>query len=71
MPLYEYRCEDCGQAFEQLRRMQDADRGLVCPKCRSDRVERLMSTFASRMGSGAAAPCGAPDSRSCGTGPFR
>jgi hypothetical protein len=28
-----------------LRRMQDADRQLKCPDCKSDEVERLLSTF--------------------------
>jgi putative FmdB family regulatory protein len=70
MPLYEYRCAQCGQPFEELRRMQDADRGLACPSCRSERVERQLSTFSSRMGSGAAPPCGAPSSKACGTGRF-
>jgi putative FmdB family regulatory protein len=46
MPLYEYRCQKCGKRFELLRRMQDADRELECPECRSDAVERLLSTFA-------------------------
>ncbi|HLH18719.1 MAG TPA: zinc ribbon domain-containing protein [Bryobacteraceae bacterium] len=46
MPLYEYRCRKCGQRFELLRRMQDADRELVCPECRSQEVERQFSTFA-------------------------
>ena len=46
MPLYEYRCEQCGRAFELLRRMSDADRDLVCPECRSQQVRRLFSTFA-------------------------
>ena len=46
MPLYEYRCQRCGRTFEKLRRMQDADRELECPECRSDDVERLLSTFA-------------------------
>jgi putative FmdB family regulatory protein len=62
MPLYEYRCAGCGQTFEQLRRMQDADSNLECPKCRSAEVSRQLSTFAPRMGSPAqaTAPCGAP-----------
>lgn len=47
MPLYEYHCRKCGQNFELLRRMQDADRNLECPRCRSRRVERQFSTFAS------------------------
>jgi putative FmdB family regulatory protein len=50
MPLYEYRCRRCGETFEKLRRMQDADRGLICPKCESEEVERLLSTFASSGG---------------------
>ena len=46
MPMYEYRCQKCGKRFEMLRRMQDADRDLKCPECRSEEVERLLSTFA-------------------------
>jgi putative FmdB family regulatory protein len=46
MPLYEYRCHKCGKRFEMLRRMQDADRELECPECRSEEVERQFSTFA-------------------------
>ena len=65
MPLYEYRCSGCGKVFEQLRRMQDADRGVVCPSCESERVERLLSTFSSRTGSGLG-PCGQPAS-ACGS----
>lgn len=52
MPLYEYRCEKCGERFEKLRRMQDADRGVECPRCASDEVKRLLSSFAT-------AQCGA------------
>lgn len=46
MPLYEYLCRNCGKPFEKLRRMQDADRDVICPECQSDEVERLLSTFA-------------------------
>lgn len=46
MPLYEYRCRRCGKIFEMLRRMQDADRELECPECRSEEIERLLSKFA-------------------------
>jgi len=46
MPLYEYRCQECGKQYEMLRKMQDADRELECPECRSEAVERLFSTFA-------------------------
>jgi putative FmdB family regulatory protein len=43
MPMYKSRCRACGKRFETLRRMQDADRDL---ECRSEEVERLISTFA-------------------------
>jgi len=46
MPMYEYRCRECGATYEQLRRMSDADRDLECPQCRSEEIERLLSVFA-------------------------
>ena len=52
MPLYEYRCEECGERFELLRRFQDADRDLICPRCESKRVERQISSFLSRFALG-------------------
>jgi len=48
MPLYEYRCRTCGNKFEMLRRIQDADQYLKCPDCRSEEVDRQLSTFATR-----------------------
>ena len=41
MPMYEYRCESCGETYEELRRMQDADKDLKCPACQSEQVQRL------------------------------
>ncbi|MGE5489519.1 MAG: FmdB family zinc ribbon protein [bacterium] len=61
MPLYEYHCAECGARFEQLRRMSEADNPLVCPKCKSERVSRQLSTFASKI-DGGLAPCGRPSS---------
>ena len=46
MPLYEYQCRSCGKTFEMLCRIKDADSDLQRPNCHSDRVERLLSTFA-------------------------
>jgi putative FmdB family regulatory protein len=53
MPVYEYRCQRCGSKFEQLRRMADADRDLICPDCKSESVERLFSCFAASSTSSA------------------
>jgi len=59
MPMYEYRCRRCGVQFEQLRRMEDADRELECPNCgaRDGEVERLLSAFATSGTSGSSG-CG-------------
>ncbi|HTH48796.1 MAG TPA: zinc ribbon domain-containing protein [Candidatus Limnocylindria bacterium] len=46
MPVYEYRCELCGKSFEKLRRMSDSDRDLECPACRSPKIKRELSSFA-------------------------
>lgn len=51
MPMYEYRCSECGSKYEQLRRMSEADRDLKCPKCGSEQVARQFSACAVRGGS--------------------
>lgn len=53
MPIYEYKCEECGRQFELLRRMSQADTDLLCPQCSSEKIRRLVSSFA-------AGGCGAP-----------
>lgn len=52
MPLYEYRCEECGRAFELLRRFSEVDRDVKCPVCDSEDVQRQMSSFATAPGCG-------------------
>ncbi len=56
MPIYEYRCEECGRSFEKLRKIQDADQDVQCPYCDSEEVRRQLSSFAT--GGGCAAPAG-------------
>jgi putative FmdB family regulatory protein len=43
MPLYEYRCEDCGQRFEVIQKFSDPPAD-VCPKCGKGPVVRLQSS---------------------------
>ena len=44
MPIYEYRCEDCGTKFEKLlRRSSDA---VECPSCGKNRLKQELSVFA-------------------------
>jgi putative FmdB family regulatory protein len=48
MPIYEFRCRQCGHRFEELCRMGSNGAGVRCPGCKGKRVERIMSRFASR-----------------------
>jgi putative FmdB family regulatory protein len=48
MPIYEYRCNECGQKFEKLVRREDA--APECPSCGRPEVTRELSTFAAHAG---------------------
>jgi len=54
MPIYEYTCCDCKNEFEELVFSQDETPS--CPKCGSDKVEKLMSTCAVQTDSGGDMP---------------
>jgi len=55
MPIYEYRCEDCGTKFEKLvRRAADAP-GVECPSCGQTHLKQELSTFAAHSHSGSKA----------------
>jgi putative FmdB family regulatory protein len=46
MPTYEYRCQKCGQTFEQVQHMSEHDTAHpFCPQCSSEEVEQMMSNF--------------------------
>ncbi|UCD71613.1 MAG: zinc ribbon domain-containing protein [Syntrophobacterales bacterium] len=67
MPIYEYRCDDCGRAFEMIRGVSESDKEVHCPICKSPKVSRLMSTFSSCQTSDSSSDPSAP---SCRPGPF-
>ncbi len=43
MPTYEYECQACGHAFEELQTMTDA-KLTKCPKCHKNKLARLISS---------------------------
>lgn len=47
MPLYEYHCEACGKAFEQIVRFSDADLKPSCPFCGADNASKTVTAAAS------------------------
>jgi len=46
MPVYEYKCKNCDEKFE-LFQFSYSENGVICSKCGSENIERLMSGFAS------------------------
>jgi putative FmdB family regulatory protein len=57
MPMFEYKCNNCGEKFELL--VFGQENIINCPRCSSEKVQKLMSAFASQ---GATATSG----NSCG-----
>ena len=46
MPLYEYRCPDCGQTFDKIVRFSEADQIPTCPNCGEVNSQKLISAGA-------------------------
>jgi putative FmdB family regulatory protein len=52
MPIYEYRCTDCGHRLEALQRLADAPLK-ACPACGKESLTKLMSAVGFQLkGSG-------------------
>lgn len=43
MPIFEFRCLKCGEIIEKLFLTSEEKIELVCPKCNSDELERVLS----------------------------
>lgn len=73
MPIFEYRCRECGEKFEAI--VSSASSRAACKSCGSGKVEKLLSVFAVAGGSSTSAAaaaepgpcgCGAPRRGMCG-----
>ncbi|RIK78436.1 FmdB family transcriptional regulator [candidate division KSB1 bacterium] len=52
MPTYEYRCKECGHQFLEALRVAEHDKKKPqCPKCKSQKVEQVFSTFFAKTSS--------------------
>jgi putative FmdB family regulatory protein len=51
MPIYEYRCQACGEEFDKLiRSLSQIPQEMICPKCQSKEVQRVVSAPAVHTG---------------------
>lgn len=75
MPIYEYRCPDCGAVFTKMRPISQADAPAECEQCGKPNARRMLSRIAAvRRGDGAGtstagggcAGCSASNCSTCG-----
>ena len=66
MPMYDYRCKNCGEKFEELVFSSSTpDEEITCPYCKENKSERLLSAPMVSVGSSSN---GASTSSSSGCG---
>ncbi|MCX8083488.1 MAG: zinc ribbon domain-containing protein [Calditerrivibrio sp.] len=63
MPIYEFKCNDCGKTFSKL--LLKKEDTVECPSCKSANVEKQISAVASFSSKGGSSSSG------CNSGPFR
>ncbi|WP_038055459.1 FmdB family zinc ribbon protein [Thermodesulfobacterium hydrogeniphilum] len=66
MPIYEFQCEECGEIFEELIFGNDFE-GIVCKKCKSPKVKKLISRTSPKTSSGSGSSCSGCKGGSCST----
>jgi len=72
MPIYEYKCGDCGSVSEILVRNTQNPAPVVCSNCQSDNVSRLISIPGAVMTKGSSKtsvdvpPINCPNVNTCG-----
>jgi putative FmdB family regulatory protein len=60
MPIFEFKCKNCGHIFEEFVFSSNPDAGsIICPECSTKNTEKLMSAFSS---AGSASVSSAPSS---------
>jgi putative FmdB family regulatory protein len=72
MPIFEYKCAECGTRFEKLVRRESDEASMECPQCGTAKVDKELSTFAAHANGRprdiAPGPCGSmcPTPGKCG-----
>ena len=61
MPIYEYRCDECGRITEVFHKTFESNERIACPHCGSEKLKKLISAPARVImgkSSGATTCCG-------------
>ncbi|BBO85243.1 FmdB family zinc ribbon protein [Desulfosarcina ovata] len=67
MPLFDFSCADCGHVAEVLVFSEETT--VVCPKCGSGNLKKLISAHSSLSGTVSGAMPGPGDTTCCGSSP--
>lgn len=43
MPIYDYRCSDCGKTYDVFHKVREVKEDIICPECNSTEHVRLIS----------------------------
>lgn len=68
MPIYEYTCKKCNKIFESLVLSSRDIKGIQCPECGSEEVQKMLSSFS--FGSIETVPGGLSSASSCTSSRF-
>jgi len=59
MPIYEFKCDDCGKTFESLVLIASAVDSIRCKHCNSSNIKKILSATSSQPAKGTTIPAGA------------
>jgi len=45
MPIYEYKCLNCGKLFEKIVLKREEEKKIKCPYCNSQTLKKIPSGF--------------------------
>ena len=45
MPIYDYKCQECGEVSEIFLNSVDGSQPICCPACGSEEMQKLISAF--------------------------
>lgn len=57
MPVYDYRCDDCGKTYDVYHKVREVAEDVLCPSCGSKNHKKLMSVTQMSMGSDSGSGC--------------